>query len=96
MSEYPVASIVLQTRENWTLAVGANSFLAEHQKLWGRFAALQSSEIHFLHVLPRANLSHENPQLVKNDAMQTLQTLTGLPRAENLTRSTQPTTGVTR
>jgi maltose/maltodextrin transport system permease protein len=40
MSEYPVASIILQTRENWTLAVGANSFLAEHQKLWGRFAAL--------------------------------------------------------
>ncbi len=40
MSEYPVASIVLQTRENWTLSVGANSFLAEHQKLWGRFAAL--------------------------------------------------------
>jgi maltose/maltodextrin transport system permease protein len=40
MSDYPVASIVLQTRENWTLAVGANSFLAEHQKLWGRFAAL--------------------------------------------------------
>ena len=40
MSEYPVASIVLKTRENWTLAVGANSFLAEHQKLWGRFAAL--------------------------------------------------------
>ena len=40
MSEYPVASIVLQTRDNWTLAVGANSFLAEHQKLWGRFAAL--------------------------------------------------------
>jgi maltose/maltodextrin transport system permease protein len=40
MSEYPVASIILQARENWTLAVGANSFLAEHQKLWGRFAAL--------------------------------------------------------
>jgi maltose/maltodextrin transport system permease protein len=40
MSEYPVASIVLQSREKWTLAVGANSFLAEHQKLWGRFAAL--------------------------------------------------------
>jgi maltose/maltodextrin transport system permease protein len=40
MSEYPVASIVLQGREKWTLAVGANSFLAEHQKLWGRFAAL--------------------------------------------------------
>ena len=38
MSEYPVASIVLQARENWTLAVGANSFLAEHQSR--RFAAL--------------------------------------------------------
>jgi maltose/maltodextrin transport system permease protein len=40
MSEYPVASIVLQTRNNWTLAVGANSFLPEHDQLWGRFAAL--------------------------------------------------------
>ncbi|MBV9999283.1 MAG: maltose ABC transporter permease MalG [Verrucomicrobia bacterium] len=40
MSEYPVASIVLQARSNWTLAVGANSFLAEHEKLWGRFSAL--------------------------------------------------------
>lgn len=40
MSEYPVASIVLQARNNWTLAVGANSFLPEHDQLWGRFAAL--------------------------------------------------------
>src|ERR1700722_8589166 len=40
MSEYPVASIVLQARRNWTLAVGANSFLPEHEQLWGRFAAL--------------------------------------------------------
>ncbi|MBV9129816.1 MAG: maltose ABC transporter permease MalG [Verrucomicrobia bacterium] len=40
MSEYPVASIVLQARSNWTLAVGANSFLPEHQQLWGRFSAL--------------------------------------------------------
>jgi maltose/maltodextrin transport system permease protein len=40
MSEYPVASVVLQARENWTLAVGANSFLPEHEQLWGRFAAL--------------------------------------------------------
>jgi maltose/maltodextrin transport system permease protein len=40
MSEYPVASIVLQARSNWTLAVGANSFLPEHEQLWGRFAAL--------------------------------------------------------
>ena len=30
MSEYPVASVVLQARNNWTLAVGANSYLAEH------------------------------------------------------------------
>jgi maltose/maltodextrin transport system permease protein len=40
MSEYPVASVVLQTSDNWTLAVGANSFLYEQEKLWGRFAAL--------------------------------------------------------
>jgi maltose/maltodextrin transport system permease protein len=40
MSEFPVASIVLQAREKWTLAVGANSFLAGYEKLWGRFAAL--------------------------------------------------------
>ncbi|MGA8659047.1 MAG: maltose ABC transporter permease MalG [Chthoniobacterales bacterium] len=40
MSEYPVASVVLQTSDKWTLAVGANSFLYEQEKLWGRFAAL--------------------------------------------------------
>ena len=40
MSEYPVASVILQTSETWTLAVGANSFLYEQEKLWGRFAAL--------------------------------------------------------
>jgi maltose/maltodextrin transport system permease protein len=40
MSEYPIASVVLQTSETWTLAVGANSFLYEQEKLWGRFAAL--------------------------------------------------------
>jgi maltose/maltodextrin transport system permease protein len=40
MSEYPVASVVLQSSDNWTLAVGANSFLYEQEKLWGRFAAL--------------------------------------------------------
>lgn len=40
MSEYPVASVVLQTSDRWTLAVGANSFLYEQEKLWGRFSAL--------------------------------------------------------
>lgn len=40
MSEYPVASVVLQSSDNWTLAVGANSFLFEQEKLWGRFSAL--------------------------------------------------------
>ena len=40
MSEYPVASVVLQTSNTWTLAVGANSFLYEQEKLWGRFSAL--------------------------------------------------------
>ena len=40
MSEYPVASVVLQSGDNWTLAVGANSFLFEQKKFWGRFSAL--------------------------------------------------------
>ncbi len=40
MSEYPVASVIMQTGDQWTLAVGANSFLYEQEKLWGRFAAL--------------------------------------------------------
>ena len=40
ISEYPVASVVLQSGDNWTLAVGANSILYEQEKLWGRFAAL--------------------------------------------------------
>jgi maltose/maltodextrin transport system permease protein len=40
MSEYPVATVVLQTSDQWTLAVGAHSFLYEQEKLWGRFSAL--------------------------------------------------------
>lgn len=48
-------------------------------------AALQASEIHFLHVIPRANLSHENPQFVENGALHTLQTMTGLPRGDAAT-----------
>ena len=39
IGEYPTASIVLQRTENWTLAVGAASFLYEQNYLWGDFAA---------------------------------------------------------
>lgn len=39
MGEYPLASVVLQETKNWTLAVGANSFLYEQHYLWGDFAA---------------------------------------------------------
>ena len=39
IGEYPTASIVLQHTENWTLAVGAASFLYEQNYLWGDFAA---------------------------------------------------------
>ncbi|HEY9248687.1 MAG TPA: maltose ABC transporter permease MalG [Rariglobus sp.] len=39
ISEYPVASVVLQTEGKWTLAVGAQSFLYEQNYLWGKFAA---------------------------------------------------------
>ena len=35
MSEYPVASVVLQSNDNWTLAVGANSFLFEQKEILG-------------------------------------------------------------
>ena len=40
ISEYPTASVVLQESANRTLAVGAYSLLAEHEKLWGHFSAL--------------------------------------------------------
>jgi maltose/maltodextrin transport system permease protein len=39
IAEYPVAAVVLQRTDHWTLAVGANSFLYEQNYLWGRFAA---------------------------------------------------------
>ncbi len=39
IGEYPTASVVLQRTENWTLAVGAASFLYEQNYLWGDFAA---------------------------------------------------------
>lgn len=39
ISEYPVASVVLHSERNWTLAVGAQSFLYEQNYLWGTFAA---------------------------------------------------------
>ena len=37
--EYPVASILLQTEENLTLAVGSRLYLYEQNDLWGDFAA---------------------------------------------------------
>ena len=40
ISEYPTASVVLQESAIRTLAVGAFSLLAEHEKLWGHFSAL--------------------------------------------------------
>ena len=39
VGEYPLASVVLQRTDQWTLAVGANSFLYEQNYLWGDFAA---------------------------------------------------------
>ena len=37
--EYPVASILLHSQRNLTLAVGVQSFLYEHNAKWGHFAA---------------------------------------------------------
>ncbi len=39
VGEYPLASVILQRTNHWTLAVGANSFLYEQNYLWGDFAA---------------------------------------------------------
>lgn len=37
--EYPVASTLLQSQEQYTLAVGSKQYLYEQQYLWGDFAA---------------------------------------------------------
>ena len=37
--EYPVASILLHSQHNLTMAVGANSFLYPQKYMWGHFAA---------------------------------------------------------
>jgi maltose/maltodextrin transport system permease protein len=37
--EYPVASVLLHSQRNLTMAVGANSFLYPQKYLWGDFAA---------------------------------------------------------
>ena len=39
VGEYPLAIVVLQRTDHWTLADGANSFLYEQNYLWGDFAA---------------------------------------------------------
>jgi maltose/maltodextrin transport system permease protein len=37
--EYPIASVLLQSQEQYTLAVGSNQYLYEQRYLWGDFAA---------------------------------------------------------
>lgn len=37
--EYPMASVVLQSEDSWTLAVGSKQFLHPQNYLWGDFAA---------------------------------------------------------
>ncbi|GAB4563102.1 MAG: maltose ABC transporter permease MalG [Haliangiales bacterium] len=37
--EYPVAAVLLQTQDNYTLAVGMQQYLYEQNYLWGDFAA---------------------------------------------------------
>jgi maltose/maltodextrin transport system permease protein len=39
VAEYPVASVLLRSTENMTLAVGARQYLYEQKYLWGDFAA---------------------------------------------------------
>jgi len=37
--EYPIASVLLQSQEQYTLAVGSSQYLYEQRYLWGDFAA---------------------------------------------------------
>ena len=39
INEYPVASVVLQTESQLTLAVGSKQYLQDQNFLWGDFAA---------------------------------------------------------
>ena len=39
VNEYPLASVILHSQRNMTMAVGANSFLYPQKYLWGDFAA---------------------------------------------------------
>ena len=39
INEYPVASVVLHSQHNLTMAVGANSFLYPQKYMWGDYAA---------------------------------------------------------
>jgi len=39
INEYPVASVVLHSQRNLTMAVGANSFLYPQKYMWGDYAA---------------------------------------------------------
>lgn len=54
----------------------ASSAIIDHA--W-RLADSQGSEVHFLHVLPRSKHAAEAFQVVRNETLQSLQTLTGLP-----------------
>ena len=47
-------------------------------------AAVQSAELHFLYILPRGAQSRENPSEAHDNAVQALQTLTGLPRGDGV------------
>ncbi len=54
------------------------------QYAW-KLAALQSADIHFLHVVSRAGFSRENSESVKSAALQALQSICGLPPGDGPT-----------
>lgn len=39
ITEYPIASVLLQSEQSWTLAVGSKQYLYDQHYLWGDFAA---------------------------------------------------------
>ena len=51
-----------------------------------KLAEMQSSDVHFLHVVPHASWSHDDTSPGRTEVIQALQTLTGLPPGDSLSQ----------
>ncbi len=71
INDYPVASVLLRSTENLTLAVGSRLYLNEFRYLWGDFAASSGAErpAHHHRLPHRAALSGERPRRGRRQGM---------------------------